>query len=252
MSAAEEIVQAALKEPYDLNSSIPVPTILENKRVALVPFVPSIHAELFFEEFYKSSSVLSTYLPINMGDTLNEFIMVVEIGLRRQQECNLFAIVDKTRPPIPTNKTIQPYGRIAGIIGWVHGSPRNLALEIGPVIILPEFQGTFISANAIGLLLKYVLDLPSNGGLGFRRVAWGADPRNAKSIAAAEKVGFKKEGTVRWHWVMPEGREGKKLSEERMRVNKNGDGRDTVMLSICWEDWDGGVREFVEQKMNEK
>ena len=254
LSAIGLVVQEALKVPYDLNSSIPVPTILENKRVALVPFVPSIHAETFFEEFHKSSSVLSAYLPVKMGDTLNEFIVLVEIGFRRQQESNLFAIIDKTKPPITNNNTNQPHGRIAGIIGWVHGSLRNLALEIGPVIILPEFQGTFVSANSIGLLLKYALDFPSRGGLGFRRVAWGADPHNEKSIAAAEKMGFKKEGTLRWLWVMPEGREGKKLSTERETVKGSvkADGRDSILLSICWDDWDGGVREFVEEKMTRK
>jgi hypothetical protein len=88
----------AFRIPYDLNCSIAVPTILENERVAIVPFVPSIHAEPFFEEFNKANAELSKYLPIVIGDTLDDFVRFVEIRMRRWENAVLFAIIDKTKP----------------------------------------------------------------------------------------------------------------------------------------------------------
>jgi len=68
--------------------------------------------------------------------------------------------------------------------------------ELGPVIVLPEFQRTFVSMNAIGLLLKYVLDLPAQGGLGYRRVQWTADPLNEGIPQDCSKDGIYKGGII--------------------------------------------------------
>jgi RimJ/RimL family protein N-acetyltransferase len=260
--ASPEAVSAdAFRIPYDLNCSIAVPTILENERVAIVPFVPSFHAELFFEEFRKSHAEVSKYLPIAIGDRLSDFVHFVETKIKRRENAVLFAIIDKTKAPMSNDAIhmkIKPSGRIAGIIGWINIAPSNFSLEIGPVIILPEFQGTFVSANAIGLALKHLFESPIRGGLGFRRVSWGADPRNGKSVGVAEKLGFKQEGTLRWFWVMPQGRAGKPVSSERKALEAEwgrpvADGRDSVMLSISWDDWTvGGVEEIVDARMNMK
>jgi RimJ/RimL family protein N-acetyltransferase len=228
--------------------------------VAIVPFVPSIHAEAFFDAYNKASTELSMYLPITMGANVDEFVRFVELRMRRWENAVLFAIIDKTKDPISNDDIytkVKPSGRIAGIIGWINIAPHNFALEIGPVLILPEFQGTFVTANAIGLVLKHVFESPTNGGLGFRRVSWAADPRNGKSVCVAEKLGFKQEGTLRWCWVMPEGRAGRPVSSERKALEADwgrrmADGRDSVVLSISWEDWTEGVEQIVDARMNRK
>jgi len=255
-TALPEAIRAdAFRVPYDLNCSIAVPTVLENGRVAIVPFVPSIHGEAFFEEFSKASAELCKYLPLNFGGTLDDFVGFVEIRMRRWENAVLFAIIDKTKDP--TSIRIQPSGRIAGIIGWVNIAPTNFALEIGPVIILPEFQGTFVTANAVGLVLKHLFKPPPSGGLGFRRVSWTAHPENGRSVVVAEKLGFKQEGRLRWAWVMPPGRVGKPVSSERKALEAEwgrpmADGRDNILLSICWEDWTAGGEEMVDGRMNRK
>ena len=87
--ALPEAIRAdAFRIPYDLNCSIAVPTILENERVAIVPFVPSIHSEAFFEEFSKASAELSEYIPINIGDTWDDFVSFVEVRMRRWGKCS--------------------------------------------------------------------------------------------------------------------------------------------------------------------
>jgi len=251
----EDIRADAFRIPYDLNCSIAVPTVLESDRVAIVPFVPSIHGEAFSEDFSKASAELSKYLPINIGDTLDDFVRFVEIRMRRWENAVLFAIIDKTKGP--TSTRIKPSGRIAGIIGWINIAPTNFALEIGPVVILPEFQGTFVTASAVGLVLKHLFKSPTSGGMGFRRVSWAADPDNGKSVSVAEKLGFKQEGTLRWVWVMPPGRAGKPVSSERKALEEEWgrpktDGRDSTVLSISWEDWTAGVEEMVDKRMNKK
>lgn len=138
------------------------------------------------------------YLPYAFP-TFESFLVFFETFGRQDPSSAVFAIIDKTKSqslsPLESKKI--PNGRLAGMIGWLRGPPQNLSLEVGPVIILPEFQRTFVSANVIGILLKYVLDLPSQGGLGYRRVVWQTNPLNEASIRAAEQMGFVKKGVLR-------------------------------------------------------
>ena len=80
----------------------------------------------------------------------------------------------------------------------LNASMMNLSVEIG-YVILPAFQRTFVTTNAIGTLLKICLDVPSEGGIGFRRVVWTAD--NDASLKTAERMGFKYEGWMWWTWA---------------------------------------------------
>jgi hypothetical protein len=44
--------------------------------------------------------------------------------------------------------------------------------------------------------------------LGLCRVQWQADDRNTASIRAATRMGFRGEGTIRWHRYLPTGKSG--------------------------------------------
>ncbi|KAJ6576425.1 acyl-CoA N-acyltransferase [Mycena vulgaris] len=160
--------------------------------------------------------------------------------VRADPESILFAVIDKTKGE---------QGAFAGVIALAHTSLQNLSAEIGWVICFPEFQRTFVNSNAVGILMRYCLDLPKDGGLGLRRVQWTAGPGNAASIRAAERMGMKMEGTLRWTWILPEGKEGKKAGEGR----GEGAGRDTVILAAYWDDWElNGGREHVEKVLERK
>ena len=164
----------------------------------------------------------------------------------------LYAILDKTRSP-PTNASPSS-ANFAGTIGYLHGSPTNLSIEIGFIIILPPFQRTHVTTNAVALLLRYALDLPtaSTAGLGLRRVQWQTSEQNEPSIRVVERMGFKREALLRWDRVFVGG-QGKVGNGEDIR---EGDpqpgtlGRHTVMFAICWDDWENGCREQVTQLMN--
>jgi len=174
--------------------------------------------------------------------TIEEFLRALE-WIRGDPTCVLLLIIDKTKAD-PAHHDLG--GSMAGIIGLLHSSEQNLSTEIGPVVILPPFQHTHISSNAIGLMMHYCFDLPSAGGLGFRRVQWTANPVNQASVKVAKKMGFVIEGTMRWVWVLPEGKEGKKSREGDPLT---GLGRDSVLLAVCWDDWEEVVREHVDKLM---
>lgn len=221
-------------EGYSANFNIPLPPSIETRRVKLTLFIPTIHGEAFFSAF-NATPELSRYIPLSFP-TYAHWLDFVENYIHPDQGCVLFAIIDKTRPQ-------EVKDSLAGVIGLLNCVPNNMSVEIGPVIILPAFQRTFVSSNAIGAILKYILDVPSEGGLGFRRIAWTANPDNAASVKAAERMGLKKEGVVRWSWCLPSDKVGKKSGKER----GDAPGRDSVLLAICWDDWENGAKEQVEK-----
>lgn len=230
---------SGIQDPYDINWAFPLPPSLETTRVKLVPFIPSLHAQTFVDST-KDYPELFRRIPFAFS-TLEGLLELVEIVVRNDPNAVLFAIIDKTKPN-PTNDVLG--GSLAGVIGLLQSSGPNLSTEIGPVVVTPPFQRTHVSSNAIGILMRYCLELPGSGGLGFRRVQWTTSPENPASIKVAEKMGFKIEGTLRWAWVMQEGKEGKKSREGDPST---GLGRDSVLLAVCWDDWEGGVRERVDR-----
>jgi RimJ/RimL family protein N-acetyltransferase len=177
-------------------------------------------------------------MPIS-ATTLEQFLGVVE-WLRSDPTSVLLLIIDKTKAdPVHDNLG----GDLAGIIGLFQCSKQNLSTEIGPVVILPPFQRTHVCKNAVGMMMRYCFDLPSAGGLGFRRVQWSTNPINDASIRVAERMGFIFEGTMRWKFVLEEGKEGNKTREGDP---VNAKGRDRMLLAACWDDWEGGVKERVD------
>ena len=155
----------------------------------------------------------------------------------------LFAVIDKTRDRSGEDDE----GALAGMIGYMNTSTRNLSTEIGCVITLPPFQRTHVTSNAVGLLLQYALEPPSNGGLGLRRVQWQTNSLNVASLRAAEKMGFKMEGVLRWDRIFHDGKARGKTGNGRDPPKGSEDdiGRDSVLLSHCWDDWEQGGREKV-------
>jgi len=207
--------------------------------VKLVPFIPSLHAQAFFDSTKDHPDLFRRMQFV--FPNLEAVLEMVETYMRIDSNAILFTIIDKTKHD-PTNDGLG--GSLAGIIGLFQSSASNLSTEMGPVVVTPPFQRTHVSSNAIGILMRYCFELPSSGGLGFRRVQWNTNPENPASIKAAKKMGFIHEGTLRWKWVLPEGKEGKKSREGDPC---SGLGRDSVLLAICWDDWEGGVREHVDR-----
>lgn len=184
------------------------------------------------------------------GEFDNTFI---EPRVRRDTGSVLFAVIDKTRKPVPlsldTKVGANDEGQLAGVIALANTSPLNLVAEVAYLVILPAFHRTYVTTNAIGLLLQYCLDLPSQGGLGLRRILYRANALNAGSLRAAERLGFRTEAVSRWMLIT--GREGK-IGNGREVPNGQGMGWDIAVLGMCWDDWETGGREKVVGMMSRR
>ncbi|KAJ7614792.1 acyl-CoA N-acyltransferase [Roridomyces roridus] len=222
------------------NFCFPVPEKLEGALVKLVPFLVASHAEAFCAS---SDDALFSFLPWGPFSSTEEFVSTV-LGERinNNPSIALFAVIDKAT------------GSLAGTIGLLDASPVHLCAEIGFVITLKSFQRTHVTSHAIGLLLHWMLDTPAQGGLGLRRAAWRANAFNERSVSAAKRMGFRMEGLMRWARVLPESRT--EAEGARREGPREGDpkprclGGDSVILGLCWDDWEGGVREQVDKIMS--
>jgi RimJ/RimL family protein N-acetyltransferase len=141
---------------------------------------------------------------------------------------------------------------LAGSIGLASADPEILTTDIGYVTIFPSFQRTRVTSNAVDILLRYCLKLPTAPlpGLGLHRVQWAAHTfKQASMYNAAVHMGFRYEGTLRWHWVIPEGKEDSGSSL------RDGDpmeclARDNKALTFCADDRENGDGERVEMAIN--
>jgi len=219
---------------YDPNFCFPVRE-LESERVKLTPFIPDLHADLYFKGSAAHPN-LYEFIPWETFTDTSDFVkQVIDTRVQPDTGVVLYAVIDKTR----TSTSPCSSANFAGIIGYMNTSPANLSTEIGYAIILSPFQRTHVTTNAIGLLLQYALDLPPHG-LGLRRVQWAANKLNTKSIRTVQKLGFKLEAVLRWERIFA----GSKTSAANGVKEREGDprpgtvGTDTALLALCWDDWE--------------
>ncbi|KAF8550549.1 hypothetical protein OG21DRAFT_396300 [Imleria badia] len=229
-------------KPYDINFVLPIPSALSTNKLSLVPFIPRVHAPAYLDGVRGHESMFK-HISIAL-ERPSYFIRYVE-SCRRDKSAVLFAAIDKTRPD-PNHPEWE--GSLAGLFGFEETSTTMLVTEISPAIVLPAFQRTHVGSHAVGLLLKYALELPPSGA-GFRRVTWTVSPINDASNNLAKRMGFKLEGVFRWKYALPAVEGYHKLGKEA-RAGDAGNGllgRDSNELAVCWDDWEESARELVER-----
>ncbi|KAI0086039.1 acyl-CoA N-acyltransferase [Irpex rosettiformis] len=236
-------------EPYDINFVYPLhlPS-LETPRVKLTPFIPRVHGDHFWSQV-ESNLELFRYYPFTFPSK-EDFLTLMEVKIRQNPNNVLLAIIDKTKPDLEHPEF--EGGSFAGLIGLINSVPANLCTEIGFVAVLPPFQRTHVASNAVGAILKYCLELPSAEfpGLGLRRVEWKAHSKNLASARLAERMGFSREGLLRWQMAVPPAlaKDGKKPRDGDKWPDHYG--RDTVILSVSWEDWVNGVNGVAQKNVD--
>jgi RimJ/RimL family protein N-acetyltransferase len=90
----------------------------------------------------------------------------------------------------------------------------NKAVEIGRTYVSPQVRGSGFNSRVKRLMLDRAF------GEGFTRVQFQIDTRNARSMAAVEKLGAVREGTLR-----------------KNRITWTGFVRDTAVYSILADEW---------------
>lgn len=96
---------------------------------------------------------------------------------------------------------------LAGMAALAVSSPLDLIGDLG-IFLFPFARGTVAATHASGLVLQWVMTMPTEGGLGFRRCQWEAEEDNAKSRHLAQRLHFVPEGIVRYDAVLREGQTG--------------------------------------------
>lgn len=92
-------------------------------------------------------------------------------------------------------------GHVAGATRYLNIMPKDLGLEIGGTWYGPEFQRTAVNTECKYLLLRHAFET-----LGCIRVQMKTDLRNERSQKAIERIGAVREGVLRNHMILPDGR----------------------------------------------
>ncbi|MGH0036384.1 MAG: GNAT family N-acetyltransferase [Myxococcota bacterium] len=129
---------------------------------------------------------------------------------------------------LPFATVLRETGRAVGMTSYLDIRPPHRGLEIGFTWIGRPWQGTAVNPEAKLLQLRHAFE-----ALLALRVQLKTDARNLQSQAALEKLGAKREGTLRKHMVLADGHV-----------------RDTVMFSITDDDWPA-VRAGLERRLQE-
>ena len=111
--------------------------------------------------------------------------------------------------------------RRVGMVSFVNIAEEMRRLEIGNIWYTPEAQRTQANTEAVYLMLCEAFDR-----LHYRRVEWKCDSLNAKSRAAALRLGFTFEGIFRQHMI------------------RNGRNRDTAWFAMLDSEWPAIKRNF--------
>lgn len=92
-------------------------------------------------------------------------------------------------------------GRVAGATRYLNIMPQDRGLEIGGTWYGLEFQRTPVNTECKYLLLSHAFEM-----LRCIRVQLKTDLRNERSQKAIERIGAVKEGVLRNHMILPDGR----------------------------------------------
>lgn len=92
-------------------------------------------------------------------------------------------------------------GRVAGATRYLNIMPKDRGLEVGGTWYGPEFQRTAVNTECKYLLLTHAFET-----LKAIRVQIKTDSLNLRSQKAIERIGAVKEGVLRNHMILPDGR----------------------------------------------
>ncbi|HEX5840927.1 MAG TPA: GNAT family protein [Pseudomonas sp.] len=104
--------------------------------------------------------------------------------------------------------------RAVGLLSYLRIAPKDGCIEIGHIAFGQAMQRTPGSTEAAWLLARHAFD-----DLGYRRLEWKCNALNARSLRAAERLGFVHEGLFRQHMLV------------------KGQNRDTAWFAIIDGEW---------------
>ena len=184
----------------DLEVARPPRTALVGSFVTLEPIDPPRHAEGLFDAGHGSAAAdaLWTYMPYGPFPDLAAMRVWLDT-LPGSQDPLFFAVVREGSP--------------VGMTSFLNIDPTMRRLELGHIWFGPGAQRTEANTESAFLMLDRAFEA------GYRRAEWKCDAYNARSRAAAERLGFTFEGVFRRHMIV------------------KGRNRDTAWFSIVDAEW---------------
>jgi RimJ/RimL family protein N-acetyltransferase len=165
-------------------------------------------ADLFAANSLDSEGCGWTYLPYGPFADIESYRRWLEQAAGREDP-RFYAIID-------TDARARGAADEAavGLLSLMRFKPDAGSIEVGHIRLSPLLQRRRGATEAQLLLMRYVFD-----ELGYRRYEWKCDALNARSRAAAERLGFRYEGTFRQAQVV------------------KGRNRDTAWYSMLDSEW---------------
>jgi N-acetyltransferase len=164
------------------------PVVLQGKHVRLEPM---------------SEEHTSGLAEIGVGQTFWDFMLYGNINTVDDMRNWVLDILarEKKGTDLPFAVIHLAFGRLAGATRYLNIEPQHRGLEIGGTWYGPEFQRTVVNTECKYLLLSHAFET-----LGCIRVQLKTDSRNERSQRAIERIGAVKEGVLRNHMILPDGR----------------------------------------------
>lgn len=172
---------------------------LAGRLVGLEPLDSAAHGVGLFDAFAQAPASLWTYMTIGPFVDLAELTSALEAMVGHPDRQPYAVTVD---------------GSPLGFASYLRVDRRSGVLEIGSIALSPALQRTTAATEALFLMLDHCFDL------GYRRCEWKCDALNAPSRSAAERLGFRYEGTF------------------RQATHAKGRNRDTAWFAITDGDWE--------------
>lgn len=150
-----------------------------------------------------SEAHISALAEIGVGQDFWDFMLYGRMDTLEDMRAWVLDILERERrgTDLPFVVIHLASGRVAGATRYLNISPKDRGLEIGGTWYGLEFQRTAVNTESKYLLLRHAFET-----LGAIRVQFKTDLRNERSQRAIERLGAVKEGILRNHMILPDGR----------------------------------------------
>ena len=163
----------------------PVREVLEGRYVRLEPLAPDTHGDgLFAASSVADAEERFRWLADAPPQTRDDFQPWLEKAAASHDPL-FFAVIETAT------------GIVCGRQAIMRIDAANGVAEIGSIYWGPRIAKTRLASEAFYLFARYIFD-----DLGYRRVEWKCNDRNASSKRAALRFGFSFEGVFRQHMVV--------------------------------------------------
>ncbi|MDC7827578.1 GNAT family protein [Pseudomonas sp. BLCC-B13] len=181
--------------------TFPPHDVLQGRFVRLEPLDAARHGDDLWQELQGPDPALWDYLPYGPFTERAAFDAWLA-GHADSRDPQCYAVVEQTG------------GRALGLLAYLRITPKDDCIEIGHIAFGAALQRRPGASEAVFLLARHAF-----GELGYRRLEWKCNARNARSRRAAERFGFSYEGLFRQHMIV------------------KGENRDTAWYALIDSEW---------------